>query len=388
MERLEKKIDQIYRKCQSYGCNFEFDIVGDEFREITDEHGRRVTAHYIIVEAEGTAVINGWEFAAALEHTPNGNIIKGVPGIEIPERYYKAAPVCEHCNTIRNRKDTYVVRNRETGEFKQVGKSCLKDYTHGLSVELAAQYVSLFDELIRGEAPYQGACVEHFINTEEYLRYVAETTRRFGYTKCEECVQGTADKALGFYQADHGAITFRGLLERLQNEMQSVDFNANAEENVKLVHDALAWLAGQKPTSSYVQSLGTACSLEYVTQRNYKLVASLLRWYNREVTRHYEAYRDESGSEFVGREGDALKVDAQYVKCLTSWEGQYGTTYMYKILGHDGNTYIWKTGKGFPSSYMDTALDTGSLIITGTVKKHAEFNGVKQTELTRCKLSI
>ena len=95
---------------------------------------------FIDVEVEGTAIVNGWQFAASLEYTDKGNIISGVEGIEIPERYYKCAPWCEHCKTARDRKYSFIVRNTESGEFKQVGKACLKDFTGGLSATDAANW--------------------------------------------------------------------------------------------------------------------------------------------------------------------------------------------------------------------------------------------------------
>lgn len=153
LDRLEKKLKRIFNKCKAYGCDFHYEQTGEEFRELKDEKGNKYTARFVLVEAEGTAVINDWEFVAELEHTEKGNIITGVAGIEVPERYYTTTPVCEHCNSKRYRKNTYIVRNKTTGEFKQVGKSCLKDFTHGMSAEAVTQYMSLFDTLIEGETP-------------------------------------------------------------------------------------------------------------------------------------------------------------------------------------------------------------------------------------------
>ena len=153
IDRLEKKLKRISNKCKAYGCDFHYEQTGEEFRELKDEKGNKHTARFVLVEAEGTAIINDWEFIAELEHTENGNIITGVAGVEVPERYYTSKPMCEHCNSKRFRKNTYIVRNKQTGEFKQVGKSCLKDFTHGMSAEAVTQYMSLFDTLIEGETP-------------------------------------------------------------------------------------------------------------------------------------------------------------------------------------------------------------------------------------------
>lgn len=131
LDRLEKKLKRIFNKCKAYGCDFHYEQTGEEFRELKDEKGNKYTARFVLVEAEGTAVINDWEFVAELEHTEKGNIITGVAGIEVPERYYTTTPVCEHCNSKRYRKNTYIVRNKTTGEFKQVGKSCLCNHSKG-----------------------------------------------------------------------------------------------------------------------------------------------------------------------------------------------------------------------------------------------------------------
>ncbi len=177
IDRLEKKLKRISNKCKAYGCDFHYEQTGEEFRELKDEKGNKHTARFVLVEAEGTAIINDWEFIAELEHTENGNIITGVAGVEVPERYYTSKPMCEHCNSKRFRKNTYIVRNKQTGEFKQVGKSCLKDFTHGMSAEAVTQYMSLFNTLIEGETPEPGCAFQRYVSTKEYLLYVAETIR-------------------------------------------------------------------------------------------------------------------------------------------------------------------------------------------------------------------
>lgn len=198
IDRLEKKLKRISNKCKAYGCDFHYEQTGEEFRELKDEKGNKYTARFVLVEAEGTAIINDWEFIAELEHTENGNIITGVAGVEVPERYYTSKPMCEHCNSKRYRKNTYIVRNKTTGEFKQVGKSCLKDFTHGMSAEAVTQYMSLFDTLIEGETPEPGCSYQRYVNTKEYLSYVAETIRHFGYTRSSDEGISTAIRALDF----------------------------------------------------------------------------------------------------------------------------------------------------------------------------------------------
>ena len=181
LERLEKKLITIQNKCKKYGCSFTYNKVGEEFRTLEDEKGVEYTAKFILVEAEGKAIINDWMFVASVEHTEKGNIINSTGcGVEIPERYYTSNPVCEHCNSNRARKDTYLVMNQVTGEFKQVGKSCLKDFTQGMDAAMISKYYSFFDELIKGEEPDGCGHIEAYYKTKEMLAYAYECIKHFG----------------------------------------------------------------------------------------------------------------------------------------------------------------------------------------------------------------
>ena len=301
----------------------------------------------------------------------------------MPERYYTGNPVCEHCNSNRYRKYTYIVRNKETGEFKQVGKSCLKDFTHGMSAEAVTQYTSLFDTLIEGEAPDPGYHAEHYLSKEEYLAYAAETIRHFGYIRTNDGGRSTASRAMEYYEAARGRAITRDYLEQLLDEMKSVNFNYESPETVQLVKEALDWVGCQSEDSNYIHNLKTVCGLDYVTYRNFGLLASLFPAYNRDlekVAKRKAVFDAESGPAYVGEVKARITVKVRSVKCVTSWETEFGITRIYKIIGEDGNVYTWKTGK-----FIDE--ESADMSIIETVKAHTEFRGIKQTELTRCRVA-
>lgn len=335
IDRLEKKLKRISNKCKAYGCDFHYEQTGEEFRELKDEKGNKYTARFVLVEAEGTAIINDWEFIAELEHTENGNIITGVAGVEVPERYYTTRPMCEHCNSKRFRKNTYIVRNKKTGEFKQVGKSCLKDFTHGMSAEAVTQYMSLFDTLIEGETPEPGCAFQRYVSTKEYLLYVAETIRHFGYTRSSDEGISTASQAIDFYDAAHGRAVTKEYLQDLIDKMESVNFDIDNQSSVELVSNALVWVSEQEENNNYIHNLKTACSLEYV-KGNFGLYASLFPAYDRDLERTAKrkaVQSVEQSSEFVGEISDRITVKIQSVKCVTSWETDFGITRIYKLIG-------------------------------------------------------
>ena len=392
MDRLRKKMTRIGNKCRKFGCDFSFSEVGEEFREVEDGDEKYVL-RYVLVDVEGHAVVNGWKFIASVEHTDKGNIIsKVVTDVEVPERYYDIDPVCEHCGTNRRRKDTFIVMNEETGEFKMVGKSCLKDFTGGMSAEAVTAFIAGFDEVIKGETPMEGYSLVRYMKVREFLHYVAETIRHFGYVKRASGVRGTADRAGNYYAYDHGWLNgpwneFER--ERCKKEMEMCGFNPDSPEAVDETEKALEWLNGQEDNSNYMHNLKVACSLEYDNGHD-GVLASLFPTYKRELA--YEAERRareaerlarieaEKVSEWVGNVGDKVDIRVRKVEVITAWVSSYGyrdkMVYVYKITDDSGNIFTWKTGTDIPEDVKG---------IRGTVKEHKEFRGVKQTEVTRCR---
>lgn len=380
MTRLEKKLTRIQNKCNKYGCSFHYSVVGEEFKQDMDGN----TYRYLVVEAEGIAVQSDWEFVATLDFLPSGTVIRKFKhDITIPERYYHTEPICEHCGTRRRRKNVYLVHNTVTDEFKQVGASCLCDFTHGLSAEAVTSYISLYDELIKGETPYEGSSyTRHYYNTEEYLAYVYECVKRFGYSKTEAGADSTKQTAFNYLQAAHGNYFPHKEQERLLHEMSVYDIDITRKEVTDTVKAALIWISSQQVTTDYIHNLKAICSEQYTTSKNLGFMVSLIPSYLKEVEREQELQRkkaSELNSTHVGCVGDRIKFQCTSVSTLTAWDTIYGTTFLYKLLDDAGNTYTWKTSKYIPDTY------TG--LITATVKAHNEFRGVKQTELTRAKLS-
>lgn len=104
--------------------------------------------------------------------------------------------------------------------------------------------------------------------------------------------------------------------------------------------------------------------------------------------------REPSGSEYLGEVGKRLTVNVTLKKSF-SFENTFGyqtsTTYIHSFEDGVGNVIIWKTANSLteyeygPGTYTPHALVSCDL--TGTVKEHSEYRGVKQTILTRCKLA-
>lgn len=133
-----------------------------------------------------------------------------------------------------------------------------------------------------------------------------------------------------------------------------------------------------------MHNLITACKLEYTTYKNFGILASLFPTYHRSVEKEkrsaeakaqQEPYRN---SEWIGKEKERINITVSTFSCLTSWENDYGYTYIYRITDDKNNVYTWKTSNCLGENSIKS--------LTGTVKTHTEYRGIKQTELTRCRV--
>lgn len=85
-------------------------------------------------------------------------------------------------------------------------------------------------------------------------------------------------------------------------------------------------------------------------------------------------------TEWFGNPSDKVQLNVKLTR-KGSFDSKFGTTMVYTFEDEDGHQLIWKT-----TTRLE--LDIGeSLTLKGTIKAHSEYKGVKQTELTRCKVA-
>lgn len=386
-EEVSKRLDRIAKKAARYSIPFSYTMSEEYPKKVPvyayDEanHCEYVKETYTVaavdieIDCEELIRASGWKVLAHIEHGDLGNIVTGIGCDSIKNEWYKAPARCDHCNTNRKRTVTFIVEN-ENGEQKQVGKSCLKEYT-GISPETAVMWAE-----VRGLFPvmeirdgWTGFAPSQMDETQTVLAFAYESIKKEGY---------------GRRDSDHS--TFRAVLESLKRGPDPSD------EAMKAAGKMIDWLkdvgdrfdredstvwkeAGDLERncvpfarSGFVkrQQIGRLC---YIPVAYSKHVQYLM-----ETERKREARKKEKDSEYVGKIGDRIKFVATTVTELASWDTQYGRTFLYKMTDEAGNVFIW-----FASGCYETGVD---IEVTGTVKDHNEREGVKQTILTRCKFSI
>jgi hypothetical protein len=374
IEGLTKKITSINNKAKKLGCGeINFQVTGEDYVTLND--GEVIseetiiinklaginTEFYkrIIVEIEGTAPhLNGWEFMATLEHLDNGNIIRKATNEEIPVEYRTAVVKCDHCGIKRARKDTYLIRNTETGEYKQVGSGCLLDFFNGQDPHNTAKYAELLTK-IEGEVGIFFGMTQpaSYIETKQFLNYVEECINRNGWvgrSTAEFRQKPTADEAY---------------------DMMFGKYGPRNPNNTTRVEDALNWLTSQPASNDYMYNLKAACSNEYIHHRLIGIVAALMITYKKHLEKQ-KPVLDTSNSNFIGNINDKIELVVT-VKRSAFYESIWGAGYINTFVDDNGNALVWKTGSNFEEGKKYK--------IKGTIKGHDTYKDEKQTQLTRCK---
>lgn len=379
LDDLEDVLKKIERKCKKLGCEYHYEKLGEEFREETIDGEKRIEK-FIKVDVTGTPIINGWEVVAKIDHLPEGVVVRkidkdfGVPLMYLDPKYNH----CEHCNSMRSRKYVYIVRHIETGETKQVGASCLKDFTGGLDAEsaaLLAQYIKDAEEY-NGRSSLRGGYRTYY-ETEMFLQYAIECVNKFGYFN-SQCDYPTKTRAAEYFRVKE--LGFRN--PDAAEEMEDVCFDATSPRNCKYAVEILNYIKSIDPSNEYETTLKTLANCTYLEVHHLGYVSSMVPFYQRkmnQIKNEDERKKSCSVSQYVGEISSKIEFRPASVELVTSSESVYGYSYLYRIKDESGNVFIW-----WSTRYFDNDLNS-IVSVKGTVKDHEEYKGLKQTVLTRCK---
>lgn len=409
MDRLNKKMNRIRKKCEKYGCDFRYETLSDYYEKLDitkreDTERKFQTFHFYDVLVEGTAIVNDWEFVASLEHHATGNVVRLAKDIEVPERYYSTSPVCEHCSTSRYRKNTYLVHNVNTNEFKQVGKSCLQEFTKGLSAEYAASLMDLIEEMINGETYIAGITYTPYFSIKDIIPYAIECVNRFGYEKTTDnygeynpdSTRNKVDLLFGYFELNRKDKVTTSEVEKLLGYEEMRNFKAYTEENNAFMDEMIAWFLEQDADNNYMRNIQVLLKSGFCKYNEFGFIVSVVPSYKKhlyklqqEQRRKEQHDKDCQLSQYYGQPKDKFELPLTYLRSL-GFDGMYGTTWMHFFEDESGNQFVWKSSNVVEivdkDGYCKQIDDNTKLILKGTVKEHNKYNGVKQTIITRCKV--
>lgn len=344
----------------------------------------KVRVSRIPLVLSGRAVkYDGWSFVACLQHLEGENIVRTVPGAEVPARYRTRGPCCDHCNVSRRRNDTYVLQH-EDGRTVQVGSTCIRDF---LGSDVAGE-IAFDAEQFTYACALAGSDLDECgggfgggreYTSDEYLAYVAWEVRENGWKSRtaarDEGGQATADFAWAD-MTDSRTRSNRGA----KPTADDMKLAADAAEWAENISDA----AIEAERGDYLHNLRAASRTGLVTFRTAGIVASTITAYQRYLGRERQNAARAAMPKcdtHVGTIKQRLTVTAR-LDFVTGYETQYGYTTVLKFRTESGALLVWKAS----STDVDRSCVGKTYTLTGTIVKHDEYKGEKQTMVNRCKL--
>lgn len=338
-----------------------------------NEYGDDYAEEFIDIEITGPVpMLENWRLVAVLEHLKTGTLVKQIDlSIELPTSYFKATSDCHHCQTYRQRNKTFLLLNKESGKLFQVGTTCLNDFT-GCDWDVWVQFYEMifrFREKFNNEES-EGSLYGAERITGIPLQMVIEQSvaiiEKYGYKKKE---------VEYYYKISTATDVRQSIIDRFNKREGVLE---PTPEQVAKAKDVINWVLGfeNKPEnerSSYEWSLLVLFQSGFISWNNIGITCSAVASYQKTLERE----KIKELSKWQGKVGDKIETTVDVVN-VTPFDGQYGITYLYKMIDKSGNVLTWFASK--------KALDAcNNIKIKGTIKQHREFAGIQQTVLTRVK---
>jgi hypothetical protein len=348
---LHRRIEQLDRRARRLGTGA---------IALRDIHGVGSDGRAFVVLAGRAPVLTGWSLAAIVEHRDGQAMLRPVSeaGEHLAPGEF-SAPRCEHCGVRRRRVETFIVVRAESGEPRQVGSGCLRDFLGGHDPDRAcrhAEYVALARAAVAdADGPAGSGGID--VPLETFAACAANVVRANGWVSAERARRGS-----GMASAD-------AALRLFETGREAPDGADRA-----LAAEALRWARMLLPTKPELtaferDALAVLAADSVLTRRERGLVCSLI-----DVYRHRRAR-----SRHIGRPG--MRVDAAVLveRVVDQPSARRGTVHRCDLIDADINRLVWWRARG-------TSLHEGEvLMLRGLVARHTHFGGIAVTVLSHCR---
>lgn len=352
---VEKKVQAVNKRLAHFGYEELVELINVESFIYRHGNTRREAVRFDIKGAR--KVEGGWEFLAVIDHDAAGNLIMGA-GEEVDAKALQFAPAtCDHCGLDRNRKTTVLVRRGE--EVARVGSTCVNAYLDCDAAIIVTRFIARLDQ----------ACRESF----DEMQSGGFVASAWGVLPILEAAAMITDNGKGYDLGlikDEAASVLNG--KARDQYGKTVKPSDDNKAHARKVYD---WAVAEfeNATSNYGVNVNSLIARDFATRKHIGLVGSLIRAYAKAQE------KAEGLNEHYGTKGDR-EVFELTLAGRHGFHGYYGWTNVYKFNDAEGRRMVWFTGK-------DLDLEVGEAAkLKGTIKKHDEYRGTKQTVLTRCKL--
>lgn len=312
-------------------------------------------------------VYDGYRFLSKIDHVDR--LIYSAPNVEGSFRQYLSECKCDHCHTDRDRNTTFIIE-KDDGSVLQVGGSCLKYYINYKHLASLAAFFELMNEFDDDEWGGSGSAATRYIDLKKFLKLATRTIRDNGYFN-SSCEFSTKEEIIGM----------------MNNPAMSIYVSEMIKDTTydAYVDSLLQYIANVDVDTDYVLNLKTIAEREFISERHYGFACSMIPFYDRYLQKKRESEKKALTSNHIGEIGVRQTFTAVIDKIL-SFEGFYGTTFYNIFTDENGNVIAWKGSTKLHTEDYVFPEEGTKVRFKATIKNHGEYNGVKQTEVSRATL--
>ena len=372
-ENLVERAKKINKK-----MNREFvsvNVIKEDFRR-NSESG--VTYKYITFTLNHSfCQLNEWKVLARKSLIDNSVVIDVFENSSSISSFRNDNFSCDHCSTNRSRKVVFIIFNQNSGEVKQVGKACLKDFT-GESITEFLKEVDSVQSLF--EFDNISDSIGYFDLVDFFAKVNRLVKKGLPYKNKSFLNDSTVKKAFESYSQDNLPISEEEQEESRKIMKWFIESNKNSDKDfilnaVSIIQDFM-----DSERSVSIRSLYRIAFVPY----SYKTFSDKQKAYkaNLEVNNFKGGYLEGNiGDKFI------LKCKLISVKSFSRFSYHFnddGISYIYTFIDEFGHKLIWITSK---ENYILKDKENQIFNVKGFIKKFSKFNGIEQTEIIRCFIS-
>lgn len=326
--------------------------------------------------------LGDWRVVGKLEHEPisgknlSFQVSHTFKDNEVIEAYRAHSITCEHCNTKRQRAQSYVLTNDDS-EYKQVGTACLEDFT-GISPERLL-FLANFNRFIKIYDPDQeefGVGRQRAVGTQAYLADVSFLSAVSGFVSSAKARDG-----FGLTPTYSDALRIDSLLR----DNDSLRERYLQERPIHMQHAAntITWF-GEKTghVDSFTRNVQILIGKDTLAIDNRHLAFAAAA-----VPTFFKAMQEAKKSLAVpnsvhqGSVGEKIERSL-IIEKVVPLESRFGNPYLVLFRDVDGNAYKWKASAPAVEIVEGEGL---RLKASMKVKAHEEYKGSLQTSVSHLK---
>lgn len=352
------RIERIAKRAQRVGFPVPRTAFGARSIVVQDDGITTVEWIELDILADAALKLGDYEFVGVVSTLEDGSpFITYAPGVERTNFVVTHPKACDHCESNRNRTDTYLVRKGD--EVRQVGSSCIKDFTgHDPALITAWLNAEQGWSFTDDEIASWGRSAIRFYPPNVIIELASRIVAKAGYVSK---VKAMDEDKVATAELVRTWLTARGQEAKRFEE----DFPSDPEsDNLYLnTMEAIEAKIDEPVSSDWLADIIRLVSTNGVQWRHVGILGSAVVLGMRKQERVATEGRGES--EFIGSKGERITLTNVTVTMKRGYENAYGQGYVIR-MSHGDNDLLW-----FGSGMSADAVEEGDVItLTATVKNH------------------